>query len=420
MEETKFNDKKIYETSIQLNDIDFKKLAIKNSKIAQNPRDVGFLSVLKSYEMYHEPLKEFFIKKYRKKPTQCDNLTFILLLTYPEKKIIEFTSVKDLKLAFNSLSAESDFDSVSFIIGDDLEDNTCICNKHIINIHRFCNTYTGISINIGSDCNETYGLISKDNPNYKSTCEKIKEHKEKEKEKVEGKPEGFYENERKIKKLKKEEEKEIKKLNKTCGANIYESNKCVICEKDFIHNKQICSIRICSKCSKNEDKDKKYKLNNTLKKYKKQECLNCDKKTYFINNDLCKECNTICKINKCKMCPEIFISELLSNDLYCPPCDENIIYCVDCKNVSVLKNKNIRCYKCTFKYINKIITKICEYCDDEFDVNENEKWKTTCSDCYKTNKIIQKCNGCGELFNKMKNETWKKSCTSCYYKSKNN
>ena len=42
MEETKFNDKKIYETSIQLNDIDFKKLAIKYSKIAQNPRDVGF------------------------------------------------------------------------------------------------------------------------------------------------------------------------------------------------------------------------------------------------------------------------------------------------------------------------------------------------------------------------------------------
>ena len=65
MEETKFNDKKIYETSIQLNDIDFKKLAIKNSKIAQNPRDVGFLSVLKSYEMYHEPFKEFFIKKYK-------------------------------------------------------------------------------------------------------------------------------------------------------------------------------------------------------------------------------------------------------------------------------------------------------------------------------------------------------------------
>ena len=427
MEETKFNDKKIYETSIQLNDIDFKKLAIKYSKIAQNPRDVGFLSVLKSYEMYHEPLKEFFIKKYRKKPTQCDNLTFILLLTYPEKKIIEFTSVKDLKLAFNSLSAESDFDSVSFIIGDNLENNTCICNKHIINIHRFCNTYTGISINIGSDCNETYGLISKDNPNYKSTCEKIKEHKEKEKEKVEGKPEGFYENERKIKKLKKEEEKEIKnvekeikKLNKTCGANIYESNKCAICEKDFIHNKQICSIRICSKCSKNEDKDKKYKLNNSLKKYKKQECLNCDKKSYFIKNDLCKECNIICKINKCKMCPEIFISELISNDLYCPPCDENIIYCIDCKNVAVLKNKNIRCYKCTFKHINKIITKLCAYCDDEFDINENEKWKTTCQSCYKNNNILQECNGCGDLFTKMINQSWKKSCISCYYKSKNN
>lgn len=78
--------KKLYETSIQLNDIDFKNLAIKYSKIAQNPRDVGFLSVLKTYEMYHDPLKRFFIEKYRKKPLQCDNLAFMLLLTYPEKK----------------------------------------------------------------------------------------------------------------------------------------------------------------------------------------------------------------------------------------------------------------------------------------------------------------------------------------------
>ena len=66
MEDTEFDGKKIYETSIQLNDIDFKKLVIKYSKIAQNSRDVGFLSALKTYEMYHNPLKEFFIKKYKK------------------------------------------------------------------------------------------------------------------------------------------------------------------------------------------------------------------------------------------------------------------------------------------------------------------------------------------------------------------
>ena len=124
MEVPESNGKKFYETSIQLNDTDFKKLVIKYSKIAQNPRDVGFLSVLKSYEMYHEPLKKFFVDKYGKKPIQCDNLAFVLLLTYSEKKIFEFTSVKDLKLAFNNPSAVSDFDSVGFIIGDDLEDNT--------------------------------------------------------------------------------------------------------------------------------------------------------------------------------------------------------------------------------------------------------------------------------------------------------
>ena len=215
MEEPNSNKGKIYETSIQINDIEFKKLAIKYSKIAQDPRgERGFLSVLKRYEMYHEPLKEFFIKTQGKKPTQCDNLTFVALLTYTEKQINNFTSVKDIKLSFNNSIGDSDFESTGFHVGGDIRDNTCICNKNILYVHRFRNKYTGITINIGSDCNELYGLISKDDPNYKSTCKKIEEHKEKEKEKAEGKPEGFYENERAMKKLEKEEEKERKEREK--------------------------------------------------------------------------------------------------------------------------------------------------------------------------------------------------------------
>ena len=442
IEESNPTNGKLYETSIQLNDIEFKNLVLKYSKLAQDPRDFGFLSHLKTYGIYHEALKEFLIAKHGKKPTQCDNLAFVLLLTYPENKIIEFTSVKDLKLAFNSLTAESDFDSVGFLVSDDFDYNSCVCNKHIINIHRFCNIYTGISINIGSDCNETYGLISKDNPNYKSTCKKIKEHKEKEREKAEGKPEGFYENERAMKKLEKEEEKlrkeeeklrkerekeikimekEIKQLNKKCGANVYESNKCVICQINFIHNKQICCVRICSKCFKNEDKDKKYKLNNNLKNIKIDECLNCDKKSCFIKNDLCKECHKICKLNKCKMCPDKFLSELVSNDLYCPPCDENIIKCIDCKKVDVLKNSNIRCYKCDFNFINKITIKKCKHCDDEFGVNEQNKWMTHCEDCRKKGhykkeekKTISKfCQHCECLFIVSEEKKFRTFCDDC-------
>ena len=105
-----YNHKITEDTNIQLNDIGFKNLVLKHSKIAQN-QGIGFLTTLKTYEMYHEPLKKFFIDKYGKSPTKCDNLTFILLLTYPEKKINEFTSVEDLKLAFNNSSAVSDFDS---------------------------------------------------------------------------------------------------------------------------------------------------------------------------------------------------------------------------------------------------------------------------------------------------------------------
>ena len=433
MEEPNSNKGKIYETSIQINDIEFKKLAIKYSKIAQDPRgERGFLSVLKRYEMYHEPLKEFFIKTQGKKPTQCDNLTFVALLTYTEKQINNFTSVKDIKLSFNNSIGDSDFESTGFHVGGDIRDNTCICNKNILYVHRFRNKYTGITINIGSDCNELYGLISKDDPNYKSTCKKIEEHKEKEKEKAEGKPEGFYENERAMKKLEKEEEKErkerekeikkmekeIKKLNKTYGSNVCESRKCVLCEKSIIYNTRDCDVQICSKCSKNEDKKDKIITNKQIKNIKMEECLNCDKKSCFIKNDLCKECHKICKLNKCKMCPERFVSELTSDDLYCPPCEENIIKCIDCKNVDVLKNKNMRCYKCDFKFVNKITTKKCQHCDDKFDVDEKNKWMTYCEECrkkgnYKKKLVSNFCQHCECLFTVTEENKWRSYCNDC-------
>jgi hypothetical protein len=313
-----------------------------------------------------------------------------------------------------------------------------VCNERILYVHRFRNKYSNITINIGSSCNELYGLINKDDPKYKSNCKKIKEHAEHEKEKAEGKPEGFYENERAMKKLEKEEEKlrkerekemkkmekEINRLNKTYRTKVYESRKCVFCEKCIIYNKLNFDIQICSNCSKNEQKKDKINTNKQIKIIKLEECLNCDKKGYNIKNELCKECHKICKLNNCEMCPERFISELISDDLYCPPCEENIIKCIDCKIVDVLQNKNMRCYKCDYKFICKITTKNCKSCKDDFDVDEKYKWRTFCNPCCKKKSylekktIIKKCERCNDDFDvdeKYKNNIF---CKPCYYKNK--
>jgi hypothetical protein len=435
-------------TNLQL-DEELKNLAVKIIRTGENVDNVGHLSKLKTYEFYHQQLAVYFKTKCHRKPTQTDNLAFMLLLSYPERMILQFTSFKDLKLSFNNCKEESDFDSIGFEIGTDEEENTCICNEPIKNIHIFRNKFSGMSFQIGSICNERYGLISKQDPNYKSTCKKIKEHKEKEKERSENLPEGYYENDRKQKKLlreqnkqiKEEEEiikkelkqmreeerktrqyeinfqKQLKEMNKS-GRGHYVSKKCYLCKRDGIY-KFIDKLYICSNCEPNEHKNLKRLINSGIKNALK-ECVNCDLKLINNGNDLCQRCNKEVKIKGCNLCNERFIIGINKNDLYCDVCDENLINCLDCRR-ELLKqqSQNLRCYKCNYKYINKIEVKVCEYCDDEFEIGEKEKWKTCCSECYVDNRILQKCDLCNDYFKKMKNETWKKVCKTCYYKNKN-
>jgi hypothetical protein len=67
---------------------DFKELVYEQMELAQNTHGMFYLSKLSTYDIFHEELKRFFIKHYDKIPNQCDNLSFVLLLTYP-KYIIE-------------------------------------------------------------------------------------------------------------------------------------------------------------------------------------------------------------------------------------------------------------------------------------------------------------------------------------------
>jgi len=414
-------------------------LALRECVTAHDVNSMFYLSNLSSYEIYHEPLKIYYTRKYNKTPSQTDYLAFVLFLSYPENMIRTFTSFKDLKLAFNNITEESDFQSHGFEI-DDTMTSTCICNEHIKNIHQFRNIYSGLTIQIGSVCNERYGLISKNDPNYKSTCKKIKEAKERKKEREEGLPEGHYENERKrtkeeklLEKERKELEKELKKMNKINGGD-YKISVCIFCDKDCLYNAYNYKLCICSTCIPEEDKLFKREIRSKLKwsntsviqntnTYCMDDCANCEKE--FVSKDqieLCGLCIDSWKVKTCKYprCNVKFCVDIHEEDEYCPDCDEKITKCSDCP-IKIYKEEancqNGRCRECHRRFLDKKVLKYCEYCEEDFEVYEKDKWMTCCRDCYKYNKVQQKCSMCTDTFIKLPNETWRKTCRTCYYKN---
>jgi hypothetical protein len=413
-------------------DEELKKLVYKEMIIAQDLKSPFYLSKLRSYENYHNNLKEHFIRFYGKKPTQTDNLAFMLLLTYPKVYIERFNNFTDLKLAFNNRLEESDFESSGFTIYQGFGEANCICNEDIMNVHIFRNKYSGMNIQLGSVCNSRYGLISKNNPAFKSTCKKINEHREKEKERKEGKPEGFYENERQLKKQEKEEtkfkgleekekkkmEKEVNKLNKTQNDSVKIKN-CIFCNKEGIH--KTYEVGICSACVPCKIKLNHKNINYSIKNisiYNK--CICCETGFVNVKNDskeLCNNCKSIWSLERCKMCPEKFIKHKEINDLYCLDCDDKIISCTDC-NKKILKPSE-RCKDCQRRFTNNLCVIKCQECDEEVEINKyDKKFKKHCNDCYKSNLQYVDCISCNIPFKRLIRDTWRKSCSDCYYKSK--
>jgi hypothetical protein len=474
---TTINDKpnNIYYTNIVLDD-EFKELIYKNIKCAQDVFHQYYLPNLTAYSPYHVPLETYFMKKYNKSPSKPDKLTFLLLLTYPIHILRNFNSVRDIKLTFRS--EQSDFEifgekiltknNINEYNNDDFEEgfvNTCICSKGIQNIFILKNKYNDITFQVGCDCIEKNGLVSKEEIKiHKTKVELLREH---EKEIMNNKPEGYYEKLRQEEKIMIQEEKiikqenklmlneekiskkneqyinkELKRLNKNLSGS-YLSKKCYFCKSDTIF-KSTEIVLLCSKCCSQEQKEKKKIINYDIKKikecskckhyfenkkgifnklcdtcYQLKECINCEK-DFNGENDLCLECEIVYKIKKCLLCPFNFIVSHKCNDLYCDECDKTLIKCVDCKTDMLKKScNNTRCEKCHNIFVYKIRVKICEYCDDEFEIKEHETWKTCCSECYFDNRKLETCQDCDEYFKKMKNETWRTRCGPCYYKNKN-
>ena len=460
----------IYYTNIVL-DNEFKELVCKQIKYAQDVFHPNYLPKLTAYSCYHAPLEIYFKTKYNKSLTKPDKLAFLLLLTYPIDVVRTINSVRDIKLKFESEQSDFQICGEKIITKDNMNDyenddfdggfvNTCICSKIIQNIYIIQNKYNNITVQVGCDCIEKNRLVSSEEIKiYKKNIEMLRER---EKEKIENKPEGFYENkrqeEKKIKnenklmfseeKLSKNVEKhfanELKRLNKKIPAT-YVSKKCYFCKSNTIF-KNTEKILLCSKCCSQEQRQNKERINDIVKKlihcikcklhfinntpfnrlcykcHKIKECVNCEN-DFTGQGNLCSDCEKIYKTKKCQLCPFDFIVSHKSNDLYCDECDKKIINCIDCKR-DMLKNSsdtnNTRCSICDYRFLNKITIKTCEYCHDEFEVKENEKWKTCCSSkCYSDNIILEHCQDCHEYFKKMKNETWRIRCRDCYYKNKN-
>jgi hypothetical protein len=110
-----------------------------------------------------------------------------------------------------------------------------------------------------------------------------------------------------------------------------------------------------------------------------------------------------------------------STDIICDVCDEKTKNCIDCKNKFIYDETNVlRCKLCQYRFVNKIKVKNCQDCNDEFEIKDNENWKTYCGICFKNNLSSVKCNVCSLSFKKLPSQEWRKTCTDCYYKSKNN
>lgn len=424
---------------------------------AQNINSPFYLSNITVYGIYHDQLLRFMQNiNPHFKASQTDNLAFVLLLTYPIEMIDSFLSFKDLNLSFRNNNKVSDFTDVGFkCISYENEEmclHTCICNERLANIRILENNFTNIRFQLGCICVLRNKLLDKKDPTFVSNGKKIKEFRDKEKDRMEekerGLPEGALILERirlKEEKLQLKEQKEIDKIEKQV---LKENNKKTNIKagiQKFSHNCQLCNKycimdskskrRLCSTCLKRDEyfiKSKKLVMEQFIRTYCYLCCVSCDINyiSKYHYSKLCKICEVTWIMAYCKLCCSHFIknkNNLDETDIYCIDCDEKSSKCIDCNIVKFTEyNRCVDCYKKKANILNISNNKRnsntnsvnCEYCDETFERNQDEEWKKCCSNCFKENNEKCHCNTCSKSFFRKKSETWKKICISCYKANK--
>jgi hypothetical protein len=373
---------------------EIKQLVIDNIDLCQNVRSELFMSRLKSYTELHTPLINFYEMNKTIKPTMADKLCFVILLSYPKQMIEELNDISDIKLFSND---NSDFiykeEQTLNHEEDESEKYDCICSyEKLQKIHYVENKYSGITLQVGSECITKYSLISR--VEYKKFKETELLLKEKRREIKENKPIGYYKEEKRIKKEQKEKnklEKEMEQKQKKINTGKFKI--CYACCINLV-DIRIDYLCICEHC--------KHTYNNEIfcsqiKKYGRlNECENCSENfidTKQINPYLCKCCKNEKKIVKCSMVgcsSELMVDISLNTDIYCDDCEKKIIKCIDCKKQSLQMNNNGRCYYCQTLYDNCLINKKCIRCNEDMLVKKLHLWKTYCNSCYVEIKDI--CN----------------------------
>jgi hypothetical protein len=391
---------------------EIKPLVIENIDNAQNVNSELFIPRLKSYTELHYPLIKFYTKYKKNKPTMADKLCFVILLSYPKNIIDRLNDISDIKL-FSHDNTDFNYKDEFTLNHEENENETydCICSYEKLKlVHIVENIYSGIRLQVGSECITKHKIIS--NKELKKFNETDKLLKEKRKEIKEGKPIGYYKAEKERQKAEKERqkaEKERQKAEKERQKAEKENEKklekiktgnfkiCYTCKINIVDIRKI-KLCICNKCKNKNYEELGFQIRHN---YGINYCENCERNFIDIKYNtpcLCKDCKTQNKIIKCHMsiCSTIMVVDINTNNIFCDDCEKKIIKCIDCKKDFIQNTCEIRCRHCLFNYENKFISKICVSCSEIMNIKSTESWRTYCNDCYREimdkTKDPPKCN----------------------------
>jgi len=446
---------------------------------AQDQTSEFFLSHANTYEYYHRFIEEFFKRNKTKKPSNADALAYIVLLSYRESIIKEATSFDDFRLFSKKKDdiGNTDFEIVEIIDGQydefdevEIDRYDCICTrKRLQNVYKVENRTTGIRLCIGCECIKKCRLIPEKDlaEKKKKMDEKKKANRERKREMEEGKPLGYYKQQREQAKKQRLEERELRKKEKLDMQLMKEQDqvksgayrRCYGCDSSLICIRYSRAIRFCQNCIYID------KVINAVvalykKTYERNNCSNCE--ISFVSKKcedkyLCKKCECHKKMTDCSWCNTLFVDSIHSLDKYCDSCTVFMKKCVDCMNdFKSTQINGLRCDTCQYVYFhspvivhcekcdeefgrkrmdswikicrechlrkkteNEPISKICDSCDEEFWIHPTEKWKTMCGGCFKRSITKFNCVTCKKEFKKLPNESWKTMCYNCYVDVKN-
>jgi hypothetical protein len=445
-------------------------LVLKELPKAQDLTNEYSLSNIKTYEIYHKFIEEFFKRNKFRKPSNADALAYIVLLSYSKSKITEATSFDDFCL-FTEDSKDTDFAIVDTIDAtynefdeQEIERYDCICSrKRLQKIFKVENRTTGIKLCIGCECIKKSRLVPEEDlvEKKKEMDEKRKMNKDRKRELEEGKPLGYYKQQKEEAKKQKIEEKELKKLQKQQTKLRKEQDKlnsgdyrrCYGCDSSLICIRKNRDIRFCDNCScQNRVTDAIVTL--YKKTYECNNCANCELSFVSRKSEdkyLCKQCECDKKMSDCRWCHTLFVDQIHSLDQYCDICTGFMVKCIDCTNEFKSTQHAHRCSTCQYLYDNTTVivccetckgqfarkqkdswrkmcsdchlskkteTKICDSCHEEFPIHSVDKWKTICRGCFKREIKKVNCVTCKKEFKKLPNESWKTMCYVCYLDNK--